>query len=66
MMFRIPSPTLQLDFTVALAKARGLYLQDALATVVRKLDVTEIDRELATLAPKHSLASLANSGLREE
>ena len=66
MMFKIPSPALQLDFTVALTKIRGLYLHDALATVVRKLDVTEIDRELATLAPKHSLASLANSGLREE
>ena len=65
-MFSIPAPVLQLDFSVALTNIRGLYLQDALAKAVRTLDVTEIDRALATLVPRDSLATLASCGLRGE
>ena len=65
-MFAIPAPVLQLDFSIALTEIRGLYLQDALAEAVRTLDVTEIDRALATLVPRDSLAALASCGLRGE
>ncbi len=66
MMFTIPLPQLQRDFSVVLTEMRGLYLQDALAETVRVLDVTEIDQELAVLVPADSLASLASCGLRGE
>ena len=65
-MFTIPAPVLQLDFSIALTEIRGLYLQEALAEAVRTLDVTEIDRALATLVPRDSLAALASCGLRGE
>lgn len=65
-MFKIPDPELQIDFSGVLAEIRGEYLQDALAATVKKLDVTEIDKELAAFVPKASLATLASHGLRGE
>lgn len=65
-MFKIPDPELQIDFYAVLAKIRGEYLQDALAATVKKLDVTEIDKALAVLVPRLSLATLASHGLRGE
>jgi hypothetical protein len=43
-----------------------LYLQDALAGTVKGLAVPDIDRELATHVPAHSLTTLAMHGLRGE
>jgi len=62
-MYKIPQPDLQIDFSLALGKIRSLYLQDALSKVVRVLDITEIDHQLAAHVPKESLASLASNGL---
>jgi hypothetical protein len=41
-------------------------LQDALARAIDRLEVPQIDAELAKLAPKDSLAKLASHGLRGE
>lgn len=65
-MFKIPDPELQIDFSVALTEIRTRYLQDALSATVRTLDVTELDKELASLASKASLSLLASHGLRGE
>jgi hypothetical protein len=62
----IPPPDLQIDFTFALVQIRVLYLQEALGETVRSLEVTEIDRQLADLAPGTSLQHLASRGLRGE
>lgn len=65
-MFKIPDPELQIDFSVALAEIRTLYLQDALSATVKTLDITQVDKDLATFVPKASLATLASHGLRGE
>lgn len=65
-MFRFPIPEQQIDFSFALLKARGLYLQDALGLAVENLDIAELDKELTRLAPKTCLAALAKHGLRGE
>jgi hypothetical protein len=65
-MFKIPDPELQIDFSGVLAEIRGEYLQDALASTVKHLDITEIDKALAAFVPKESLATLASHGLRGE
>ena len=66
MIFNIPEPDLQVGFSQALADMRVAMLQEALAATVRKLDIPEIDRELAQIVSAHSLASLAGYGLRGE
>jgi hypothetical protein len=65
-MFNIPDPDLQIDFATHLTEIRRLYLQDALNATVRSLPTPEIDKELATHVPPHSLSSLAGHGLRGE
>ena len=65
-MFQFPSPEQQIDFSFALIKARGLYLQEALGLAVEELDIADLDKELARLAPKHCLSVLAKHGLRGE
>lgn len=62
----IPSPELQIDFSVSLAQIRGLYLQEALSETVRQMAISQIDRELAEMVPEKSLSSLASHGLRGE
>lgn len=66
MMFKIPDPELQIDFYGVLAKMRKSYLQDALASTIRNMDIAEIDKALAAFVPKTSLATLASQGLRGE
>lgn len=65
-MFTIPAPDAQINFAASLAGIRSAYLQDALAGTVKGLLVPDIDRELATYVPAHSLATLASHGLRGE
>lgn len=65
-MFKIPDPELQIDFSVALAEIRKLYLQDALSETVKAIDITEVDRQLGAMVPKASLSALASHGLRGE
>lgn len=64
--FKIPSPDLQIDFSIALAQIRQEYLQEALRKTIMNMDIAELDRELASFAPRSDLAILASRGLRGE
>ena len=64
--FKIPSPDLQIDFSIALAQIRQEYLQEALCKTIMNMDIAELDRELAAIVPKSDLALLASRGLRGE
>ncbi|MGH8554153.1 MAG: XcyI family restriction endonuclease [Gammaproteobacteria bacterium] len=66
MPISIPVPQLQIDFAFALEQIRGLYLQHALSEAVGKLDIKNIDAELARIVPSASLTQLATRGLRGE
>lgn len=66
MTINIPTPGLQIDFAAALKEIRQLYLQDALFTTVKEMDITKIDRELAHYVPEKYLQLLAGQGLRAE
>jgi XcyI-like restriction endonuclease len=65
-MFAFRAPQQQIDFSVALAQARHLFLQEALGKTVAGLNLPDIDRELAALAPTRLLSALAMHGLRGE
>ena len=62
----IPVPELQIDFSFALGQIRSLYLQDALSRTVDDVDLSKLDKELATYVPQDSLKALAKHGLRGE
>ena len=64
--FNIPSPDLQIDFAFALSRIRSEFLSEALKKTVEKMNIPEIDKELASLVPKKDLASLAGHSLRGE
>lgn len=66
MTFSIPAPELQVNFAASLAEIRQLYLQDGLSEAVQRLEIPEIDKELAKHVPARSLAVLAGHGLRGE
>jgi len=66
MSFSIPEPELQIDFAASLAEIRQLYLQDGLSEAVQRLEIPEVDKELARHVPARSLAMLAGHGLRGE
>ncbi|MFK8254200.1 XcyI family restriction endonuclease [Ancylobacter terrae] len=66
MTITVPQPDAQINFAAMLAAIRRLYLQDALAETVKSLAVPDIDRELASHVPSHSLTTLATHGLRGE
>ncbi len=65
-MFNIPAPELQIEFSVALAEIRRLYLQEALSDTVRNLHIVTLDQQLGGMVPVKSLAMLAAHGLRAE
>jgi hypothetical protein len=66
LMFRLPTPDLQIEFSLALAEIRRLFLQEALQSTVRKLTIAELDVEIASLVPQKPLAVLASHSLRAE
>ena len=66
MPISIPAPQLQIDFAFALEQIRGLYLQHALSEAVGKLDIKNVDAELARIVPSASLTQLVTCGLRGE
>jgi len=66
MPIRIPPPELQIEFSVALAETRRLYLVEALADTVRTIKVAELDKEIGQLVPADALAKMAGHGLRAE
>lgn len=66
MTIKVPVPDGQIEFAIALASLRGLYLQDALLRTVKNLLIPDIDKELAAHVPSHSLSILAAHGFRGE
>lgn len=62
----LPDPELQILFTLSLRTIREQFLQDALLKTIERMDITEIDSELASFVPKSNLAMLAKFGLRGE
>lgn len=66
MSFKIPHPTLQINFASLLTRMGSLCLQKSLFETVAKVDISDIDEELSRLAPKESLSVLAQHGLRGE
>lgn len=56
---KIPDPELQIDFSFALAQIRTLYLQQALSETIEKMNISDIDREFATMVPAEHLAAQA-------
>lgn len=66
MSFNLPPPDLQVTFALKLIDVRSHILQDALKSTVRTLDIEALDKELARLAPKAGLSTLASHGLRGE
>lgn len=64
--FSIPKPSLQIDFSTRLLKARETILQKALLDTVMKLDISTIDHEAHQYIPKEALKILAGCGLRAE
>jgi len=65
-MFNVPSPELQVDFALLMKQIRESLLQDALNKTVRKLDIPDLDRDLANYVPTECLSILAAQGLRAE
>lgn len=66
MPFAIPAPDLQISFALLMQQIRDSHLQDALAESVRKLNVRDLDVELANMVAPSSLSTLAGFGLRAE
>ncbi len=62
----IPSPQMQIDFSVILAEIRKEYLQDALRETVAVMDIAILDKELSLFVPKADLAAIAARGMRAE
>jgi len=56
---RIPDTAMQADFAMALLHLRKTMLQEALGEAVESLDLVQVDRELALLAPAEPLKVLA-------
>lgn len=65
-VIQFPDPELQVSFAVSLKQFRATYLQNALLETVSKLQITQIDRELAELVSPSDLSTLAQYGLRGE
>jgi hypothetical protein len=66
MSITIPPPELQIEFSVALAEIRRLYLQDALKDTIRTIDIASLDRQIGIFVPAGSLNVMAAHGLRAE
>lgn len=66
MPIRIPSPELQIEFSVALAEIWRLYLIEALANTVRTIKIAELDKEIGQLVPSDALSKMAAHSLRAE
>jgi hypothetical protein len=66
MPIRIPRPELQIEFSVALAEIRRLYLVEALSDTVLTIKIVDLDKEIGQLVPAHALAKMAGHSLRAE
>lgn len=59
-------PDLQVSFAFRLTEADTLYLRSALAEAVANTRLTDIDKDLAELAPNDALQRMATKGMRGE
>src|SRR5690242_7444202 len=66
MPLALPSPELQIEFSLALSEIRRLYLQDALKDTAKKLVIAALDKEIGELIPASALKMLAAHGMRAE
>jgi XcyI restriction endonuclease len=66
MSITVPPPELQIEFSVALAEIRRLYLQDALRDTVRTIDIVSLDQQLGKCVPSSALKIMAAHSLRAE
>lgn len=66
MAISLSRPDLQVGFAAALVKLRKTFLQDALFSTVKTIDIAEVDRELSRLVPGQDMSLLASKGLRGE
>lgn len=64
--FPILRPDLQVAFSYRIQVMRDIYLSQALRRTVEDMDITLIDRELASYVSKKSLQRVAGFGLRGE
>jgi hypothetical protein len=64
MPIKIPLPELQIEFSVALAEIRRLYLHDALQDTVRTMDISSLDQQIGRFIPGNSIKTLAAHSLR--
>ena len=66
MPIHIPPPELQIEFSVALAEIRRLYLVEALTDTVSSIKIAELNKEIGQLVPQNALAKMAGHSLRAE
>ena len=66
MRIALPSPDLQIEFSVALAEIRNQFLQEALRKTIKGIDIPSLDAELAAYVPTKALSSMAGRSLRAE
>lgn len=62
----LPSPALQIEFSICLAAARKAYLIDALSDAVAALDIQVLDAQLSEYVPRKYMSRIAAAGLRAE
>ena len=66
MAITIPAPDLQIEFSVALAEIRRLYLQEALRDTVRTINIAALDKQIGKFVPANALKTMAAHSLRAE
>jgi hypothetical protein len=64
--FLVPEPDLQIEFHRRLEAIRESWLIDALLSTVSRLEISQIDRELADLVSPPAMQEVAGWGLRGE
>jgi len=66
MPITVPSPDLQIAFFKRLQEVMDRFLLEALLVTVGRLDIQQLDSELAATAPERALRTVASWGLRGE
>lgn len=66
MTISLPSPDLQIEFSVALAEIRNQFLQEALRVTIKGINIPNLDSELAAYVPTAALSAMAAHSLRAE
>lgn len=66
MTIKAPDPSRQVGFHQQLVAARKIWLADALAETLAKVDARQVKEELSSLVPGDAMAILASAGIRDE